>query len=208
MLTCALVSASAFSPVAIHRPVFCPPQLPRALPPLSGLFDNLLGRPPPEGEERGKFLRHAELEPGCAPLGVLCAGFDEDQLEAIGECVERVWQSPDGNVAQVPIAVLSQDDFKRGVRLRDVLAQLEQRDSEIPSCPAVPRVPLILLSGFSTVQTSATVRAIGSLGLRGGAPPGARPMFAAAVPKSLDKSLAALCDEIEGDHLARAENNS
>jgi len=180
---------------------------PRSPPVRAGLFDNLLGGGPlGDEEERGKFVRHADLQPGCAPLAVLCAGFDEEQLEAIAECVEGVWRGPDGEaLAQVPIAVLSQEDFGRGVRLRDVLAQVIQRDSEIPLRPAAPRFPLILLSGFSAVQTSATVRAIGSLGLRGGAPPGTRPMFAAAVPKSLDKTLRALCDEIEGDHLGRTQ---
>jgi len=182
--------------------------LPRSSPVTAGLIDNLFGRGPPDDDvddERGKFVRHRDLEPGCAPLGVLCAGFDEEQLEAIAECVEDVWRGPDGAMAQVPIAVLSQDDFGRGVRLRDVLAQVKERDSEIPLRPAALKVPLILLSGFSTVQTSATVCAIGSLGLLGGAPPGVRPMFAAAVPNSLDKTLRALCDEIEGDHLGRMQ---
>lgn len=202
-----LGSAGAFSPTALNSQ---PRRLrqSRTIPITAGLFDNLLGLGPPAGEERGKFVRHAELDPGCAPLGVLCAGFDEEQLEAIAQCVEGVWRGPDGDLAEVPIAVLSQDDFKRGVRLRDVLAQMKERDSELPPRPALPRIPLILLSGFSAVQTSATVRAIGSLGLRAGAPPGVRPMFAAAVPNALDKTLRALCDEIEGDHLARTQQPS
>eukprot|EP00966_Prymnesium_polylepis_P256731 5930466-Prymnesium_polylepis.1 len=34
-------------------------------------------------QDTGKFVRHSELSPGCAPLGVLCAGFDGEQLEMI-----------------------------------------------------------------------------------------------------------------------------
>ena len=38
-------------------------------------------------QDTGKFVRHSELSPGCAPLGVLCAGFDGEQLEMIaGVC--------------------------------------------------------------------------------------------------------------------------
>ena len=34
------------------------------------------------------------------------------------------------------------------------------------------------------------------------APVARKPMFAAAVPKALDKPLSVLCEELEGDHLA------
>ena len=33
-------------------------------------------------------------------------------------------------------------------------------------------------------------------------------MFAAAVPKSLDKPMRALCDELEGDHAENALKNA
>ena len=45
----------------------------------------------PEG---GQFVRHSELAPGCAPLGVLVAGFDEDQLEAIAGVLESARPAP------------------------------------------------------------------------------------------------------------------
>ena len=66
------------------------------------------------------------------------------------------------------------------------------------------RVPLILLSGFNTVQTSLTVRSLSAMGLVGGTER-TRPMFAAAVPRALDKTLRVLCDELEGDHKANQQ---
>jgi hypothetical protein len=75
------------------------------------------------------------------------------------------------------------------------------------------------------VQTSLAVRRIRSLGLlpgdlqpeksgmrwpwakedsRDAEPRLVAPMFAAAVPKSLDKPMRALCDELEGDHAENA----
>ena len=38
---------------------------------------------------------HNELSPGCAPLGVLCAGLSEDALEDLADAVESVFESPD-----------------------------------------------------------------------------------------------------------------
>ena len=157
------------------------------------------------GSEAGQFLRHSQLNPGGAPLGVLCAGFDEDALEAIGMAVEAVYRDADGGqMQQVPIAVVSADDLR--LPLKRVLAELDARDSVLPDVPARPRVPLVMLSGFSTVATSATVRAIRSLGLTGGEDD-STPMFAVAVPNALDKSLKVLIDEISGDHLANKAKN-
>ena len=150
--------------------------------------------------EPGKFQRHSELQPGCAPLGVVCAGFSEDALEALADVVEYTLMDADGQATKhVPIAVLDKRDLRR--RLRDVLAQLDERDSVLPDQPSTPRAPLVLLSGFSSVATSATVRAVRELGLTGGSDD-VRPMFAVAVPNALDKPLAVLIEEIEGDHLA------
>ena len=180
--------------------------------------------PPHSSTEYGKFQRHNELAPGCAPLGVLCGGFDEDQLEGIAEAIESVFETPDGPGPHVPIVPLAQGDMR--LRLRDVLAKLNERDSVVPAQPIQLRVPLVLVSGFNPVQTSLAVRQIRGLGMRGGVaaqPAGFRwpwekaaadadtdyaalspPMFAAAVPKALDKSLSVLCDELEGDYLANA----
>lgn len=153
--------------------------------------------------EPGKFVRHSDLEPGCAPLGVVCSGFDEDQLEAIGEAIEDTWSGPDGPMPAVPIAVLGEGDLNRRTRLYDVLAQLSERDCVIPEKPARTQ-PLVMMSGFSSVQTSATVRAISALGLRGTYFPEVRPIFAVAVPRSLQKPLRELFLELEGDHAANA----
>lgn len=199
MLASASITLFVSVSVWVQAPVRHARCSPRRRPVVAGLFDNLFG-PPPSGDDAGKFVRHAELKTGCAPLGVLAAGFDEDALEVISDCVESVWRGPDGELAHVPIAVLAEDDFRRGVRLRDVLAQVSTRDSDIPARPAAPRVPLVLFSGFSAVQTSATVRAIRALGLVGGASR-APPMFGVVVPNALDKTLRVLCEEIEGDHL-------
>ena len=150
-------------------------------------------------DEQGKFVQHKELEPGCAPLGVVTAGLDDDALEALAETIEGVYEGPDGSIAHVPIAVLSKADLR--LRMREVLAGLSERDSVLPDTPASVSVPLILLSGFTTTATSATVRAVRALGLTGGRDD-ARPMFAVAVPNALDKSFGLLIEEIKGDHLA------
>lgn len=96
----------------------------RALPPATMLFENV--RFPWEeersAEEPGQFLRHNDLQPGCAPLGVVCAGFDDDALEALAATIEDVMSDADGKpMAHVPIAVLGRSDLR--LRLRDVLAQ-------------------------------------------------------------------------------------
>ena len=153
--------------------------------------------------EPGEFLRHKDLEPGGAPLGVVCAGFSDDALEALAGTIEETLMDADGQTAHVPIAVLDRSDLRR--RLRDILAQLDERDSVLPNQPSNPRAPLILLSGFSTVATSATVRAVRALGLTGGSKD-VSPMFAVAVPKALDKPLSVLIEEIEGDHLANQKS--
>ena len=158
----------------------------------------------PAADNEGKFVRHVELNPGGAPLGVVCAGFSEDDLEAIAATVEEVYVDAEGVAMQhVPIVVLGRGDLR--LKLRDVLAQLQARDSELPDQPASTRAPLILLSGFSTVATSATVRAIRSTGLRGGSDGSQQPMFAVAVPNALDKPLTVLIEELEGDHMANQQ---
>lgn len=152
-------------------------------------------------DESGKFLRHSDLQPGCAPLGVVVAGLVEDELEEVAACIEGVWQGAAGEpLSHVPIAVLAESDLR--LRLRDILADLPARDSVLPDRPASARVPLILLSGFNTVQASATVRAVRALELRG--EDATQLMFAVAVPKALSKTLRVLIDELEGDHLANA----
>jgi hypothetical protein len=156
------------------------------------------------GSEEGKFVRHSELEPGCAPLGLVVAGFDEDQLETLASTVEGVLEDPDGGTAHVPIVVLDSTDLR--LRLRDVLSDVSARDSVLPDRPAQPRIPLVLLSGFSPVAVSATVRALRALSLQGGSGR-QRPMFAAAVPNALNKPLSVLLDEMEGDHTANTERN-
>ena len=66
-----------------------------------------------------------DLSPGCAPLGVLCAGFSDDQLEAIADVVETSFLRP------VPIVALSESDLAPRVALRDVLAQMGGRECGI-----------------------------------------------------------------------------
>uniref|UniRef100_A0A7S0Q258 Uncharacterized protein n=1 Tax=Coccolithus braarudii TaxID=221442 RepID=A0A7S0Q258_9EUKA len=186
------------------RRVACVPRG-RACTPMASLFGNLFGTPEPPPADSGKFMRHKDLAPGCAPLGIVCAGLTDDQLEAVANAVESVWSGADAEgeeqIQHVPIAALGQADLRPWVKLRDVLAELEQRDSVLPDRGAQVRIPLILLSGFNTVQTSLTVRILSALNLIGGTF-STRPMFAAAVPRSLDKSLRLLCDELEGDHVA------
>ena len=176
----------------------------RAPPVRCGLFDNIFGATRPDEDEAGKFSRHLDLEPGGFPLGVLVAGLGDDALEAAAAAIEAVWSGAEGEpLKHVPIVALAEGDLGRGVTLRSLLAALGERDSVLPDKAARVTVPLVLLSGFSTVQTSLAVRRLRALGLVGGASGREPPMFAVAVPNSLDKSLRMLCEEIEGDHRAR-----
>ena len=159
-------------------------------------------------DEYGKFVRHSELSPGCAPLGVLCAGLSDDELETLALAVEGVWTGADGDEAadprHVPIVVLEEADMRR--RLRDVLAELDERDSVLPTRALKIRNPLVVFSGLNSVELSATLRTV-SPALRAQRPPDApSTMFATAVPRSLDKRLDVLCEEIEGDHAAAEAN--
>ena len=36
-----------------------------------------------ESDDAGKFVRHSELQPGGAPLGMITAGLGDDELEAL-----------------------------------------------------------------------------------------------------------------------------
>ena len=139
----------------------------------------------------GRFMRHRDLEPGCAPFGVVTAGLSGDALDALTMAIDGVYEGPDGAIAHVPIAVLSSEDL--GLRMREVLAGLAERDSVLPETPVQPRIPVVLLSGFSTVAMSATVRAVRALELTGGSEE-QRPVLAVAVPNSLDKSLETLLE--------------
>ena len=196
----AVLAVSSFSPQPLTRWSSC---ISRATLPTCQLFggkwpwDKQQQQQP--DEERGKFVQHKDLEPGCAPLGVVTAGLSEDALEVLAETIESVYEGPDGVFAHVPIAVLSKADWSR--TMREVLSDLSERDSVLPERPLQPRVPLVLLSGFSTTATSVTVRSIRALGLTGGSDD-VQPMFAVAVPNALDKSFGLLIDEIEGDHRA------
>ena len=184
----ALRASSAVLPLLRAPPVRC------------GLF----GATRPDEDEAGKFSRHLDLEPGGFPLGVLVAGLGDDALEAAAAAIEAVWSGAEGEpLKHVPIVALAEGDLGRGVTLRSLLAALGERDSVLPDKAARVTVPLVLLSGFSTVQTSLAVRCLRALGLVGGASGREPPMFAVAVPNSLDKSLRMLCEEIEGDHRAR-----
>jgi len=80
--------------------------------PSTALFGGLFAapEPPEEAPERGAFARHRDLSPGCAPLGVICAGLDDDMLEAVALTVENVWSAADGDgqISHVPIVALAQ----------------------------------------------------------------------------------------------------
>ena len=154
--------------------------------------------PQDASEATGKFIRHSELSPGGAPRGVVVAGLSVEELEVLAEAIESVWSDPEGQITHVPIVVLAHSDLR--LPLRQLLAMLDERDSQLPESPAQPRVPLVLLSGFSTVQTSSTVRAIRALDLRGGDESQKLPMLSVVVPNALGKTLRVLIDELEGDH--------
>ena len=151
---------------------------------------------------------------GSAPLGLVIAGLGEEELEALAATIEDLFSAPGVDIdvspapmQQVPMCVLAQGDLR--LRLRDILSNVKERDSVIPNQPVKPQVPLILFSGFNTVQTSAAVKAIRALDLRGGRANKEQPMLAVAVPNALDKTLRMLITELQGDHrelLARRDD--
>ena len=169
--------------------------------PAVALIPALLGPAPTVRSPHPSMMqRHNELSPGCAPLGIVTAGLDEDELEALTETIESVWQGPDGKISHVPIAMLADGDLR--LRLRDVLATISLRDSILPDKPASPRVPVVIFSGFSTVQTSLAVRAVRGLRLRAGPDEQHGLALAVAVPNSLGKPFHVLLEELERTQMA------
>jgi len=80
----------------------------------SMIFDGIFGSKEPKGEPTGKFVQHAKLE-GVAgafgPPGIIIGGLGEDELEVLGDAVERVLAGPDGKpVVNVPFLVLGKDE--------------------------------------------------------------------------------------------------
>ena len=58
----------------------------------------------------------------------------------------------------MPIVVLEEADLRR--RLRDVLAELDERDSVLPTRALKIRNPLVVFSGLNSVELSATLRTV------------------------------------------------
>lgn len=153
----------------------------------------------PDLHEDGAVVPHSELDFRCAPLGICVGGFREEQVALIAQAIKEVWCRPEGEMHQVPILLYAASDFKDGVKLRDILTQLHDRDLVPPKQGARLRVPHVLISGHSPRQTSLVVRAIRNLGLRAGTEH-VSPMFSVTVPNAIDKPLCNLCKTLEGEY--------
>jgi len=132
----------------------------------------------------------------------VCAGLGEDELELLAERVEQVLSGPEGEIREIPIAVLGKGDMDDRTTLADVLGDMRERNLVLPDEALELHMPLVLLSGFTPLQCSATIKAITNSGIRGGKN-GAmnQPMCAVAVPKAMSKTVSQLVEEIEGDAL-------
>eukprot|EP00290_Baffinella_frigidus_P006474 CAMPEP_0180139650 /NCGR_PEP_ID=MMETSP0986-20121125/13686_1 /TAXON_ID=697907 /ORGANISM="non described non described, Strain CCMP2293" /LENGTH=187 /DNA_ID=CAMNT_0022081847 /DNA_START=13 /DNA_END=577 /DNA_ORIENTATION=- len=131
---------------------------------------------------------------------------EEDELELLGDAVERTLMGPDGTpVVHVPFLVLSLEEVAEGTRLKDLLQVMSERDCVIPERSPSLSVPLVLMSGLTPVQVSGCVKAIIASGIKGGILGlEATPMCAIAVPKAMDKTMGQLIEELCGDHMANA----
>jgi len=173
------------------------------------LFGGLFGSDPPKGEPAGKFVQQSNLD-GVAgafgPPGIIIGGLGEDELELLGDAVERTLMGPDGTpVVHVPFLVLSLEEVAEGTRLKDLLQVMSERDCVIPERSPSLSVPLVLMSGLTPVQVSGCVKAIIASGIKGGILGlEATPMCAIAVPKAMDKTMGQLIEELCGDHMANA----
>ena len=168
------------------------------------IFDGLFGKK--QDPNAGKFVRHAELASTSAaafgPLGIVCGGLGEDELEVLSERVEGVLSGVGVTTGEIPIAVLGKEDMNDCTTLANVLEQMEQRNSVLPDDPVELSMPLVLFSGLTPMQLSAATRAVMASGIRGGLNGQLNlPVCAAAVPKAMSKTINQLVEEITDDAL-------
>jgi len=123
------------------------------------------------------------------PDAIVASGFSLDELAQLRALLDGMGAS------FVRVVVLTEK--LRGGTLREAL-ECEAQEAAVPA-RNTPR--LLLLSGMSGAEAVEAIEAIEELGL----PPA---IFAAAVPKSVDKRLEELFAEIEGDHATFAGANS
>ena len=105
----------------------------------SMIFDGIFGSKEPKGEPTGKFVQHAKLE-GVAgafgPPGIIIGGLGEDELEVLGDAVERVLAGADGKpVVNVPFLVLGKDEVSSPPNVNPAL----RRCSRIKSSTCLTR---------------------------------------------------------------------
>ena len=112
------------------------------------MFDGLFGKTSSK-ETPGMFVRQGSLENAGAafgPVGIVCAGLGDEELEVLAERVEQVLGGPDGQTGNIPIVVLGKEEMNDRTTLADILSQMDERDSILPDEPLRLKMPLIVLS--------------------------------------------------------------
>mmetsp|Transcript_13407 Transcript_13407/g.31493 ORF Transcript_13407/g.31493 Transcript_13407/m.31493 type:complete len:286 (+) Transcript_13407:56-913(+) len=172
------------------------------------------------GDVSGKFyqLEGRQANPdvvkgGYGPLGVIVAGWSDDDLEyVVAPALSNTWQaalsslsgggsspalSPEDDEASVPIRVLSQEDLS--APLEDILETISFMDSVMPEIGQDAKVerPFLLFSGWPPALMMKAVRQFRNMvALRRLQD---EPMMAMVVPRALRKPMSQLVEEIEGD---------
>ena len=117
------------------------------------------------------------------PDALLLCGFLPSESDAVRALL--------GDLGADFIRVVQLEDGMRGLTLGQAL-QAEQPSRPVRPALGVPRI--LFMSGMSSQEVSMFIDAFLECDL------GPPPMFAAAVPRSVDKTLEQLFDEISGDH--------
>lgn len=138
------------------------------------------------------------------PLGVVVAGWTEDELETlVAPLLEDSFAGGDGSAAMVPVRVLDKADMKQ--TLQEVLESLQEMDSVLPRAgdEAVVARPMVIFSGWPPERMLAAVRQ-----LRNHPQVQRSAMSAMAVPRAMGKQMKQLaisesvskaCADLRGD---------
>mmetsp|Transcript_33384 Transcript_33384/g.61242 ORF Transcript_33384/g.61242 Transcript_33384/m.61242 type:complete len:246 (-) Transcript_33384:85-822(-) len=161
-------------------------------------------------ESSGKFyqLEGVDARPdlvqgGFGPLGVIVAGWSDDDLEyVVAPALANIWQgSVAGNGDEssliVPVRVLSQGDLEE--RLEGILESMDLMDSVMPEVGQDAKVerPFLLFSGWPPeIMMKAVNHFRNMVSLR---QVQTEPMMAMVVPRAMKKPLKQLVEEIQDD---------
>lgn len=145
----------------------------------------------------GKFVKYGDEEGDApqafGPLGCLCGGLKESELEKLGAIVD----DRSGAIGYIPMALIADEDLDRS--LHDVLNTVVSRDAILPDTPAVLDRPLILFSGLNTDILRTLVGDVTQAIVAGDLPE--ETACAVAVPRAMARKVREVYADVVADQL-------